>query len=130
MIQKKSLYLFITWAFVLGFFFAAPALANAAGILPPATGETKSCSASSKEECGDYGINDFMVLAINVSNWILGIVGSLTLVMFIWGGVMFMISSGASDKVGQAKKIIVAAVVGLIIVFSSWLIINFSITTI
>lgn len=104
---------------ILGFLIGSH-LASAQGIVPAPSGGGD----------GDYEINDFIVLAINISRWILGIVGSLTLVMFVWGGVMFIISGGASDKISQAKKIIVAAVVGLIIVFSSWIIINFSISTI
>lgn len=98
-------------------------LAGAAGLVPSASG-TASCDGTATY-CGDYTLDDFIRLAVLVSQWILGIVGSLSLIMFIYGGFMFLISSGSSDKVGQAKKIIVAAVIGLIIVFSSWLIIRF-----
>jgi len=75
--------------------------------------------------CGNYEINDFVVLAINISKWILGMVGSLALIMFVYGGILFLISSGGSEKISQAKKIILAAVIGLIIVFTSYLIIKF-----
>lgn len=74
---------------------------------------------------GDYTLTDIIGIAIGASRWVLGIVGSLTLIMFIYGGFTFLISGGSSDKVGEAKKIITAAVVGLIIVFSSYLIIAF-----
>lgn len=74
---------------------------------------------------GNYALSDFLVLAINISQIILGLVGSLSLLAFVAGGVMFMISSGSSDKVEKAKRIITAAVVGLIIVFASWMIIRF-----
>jgi len=74
---------------------------------------------------GNYALNDFITLAINVSQLILGLVGSLSLLMFIYGGVTFIISAGSADKVNEAKRILVASVVGLIIVFSSWLIIRF-----
>jgi len=74
---------------------------------------------------GDYTLTDIMRIAIGASRWILGIVGSLALIMFIYGGFTFLISAGSSDKVGQARKIIVAAVIGLIIVFTSYIIIKF-----
>jgi len=74
---------------------------------------------------GDYTLSDILKIAIGASRWVLGIIGSLALVMFIYGGFTFLISAGSSDKVGQARKIIVAAVIGLIIVFSSYLIIKF-----
>ncbi len=70
-------------------------------------------------------LNSFIILAIDVSKYVLGIVGSLTLLMFVIGGVQFMISAGSTEAVSKAKKTITAAVVGLLIVFSSWLIINF-----
>lgn len=74
---------------------------------------------------GEYTLNDIIIVAIGASRWILGIVGALALAMFIYGGVLFLLSAGSSDKIGQAKKIIVAAVIGLIIVFASYLIIKF-----
>ncbi len=75
---------------------------------------------------GDYGLNDFVQLGINVAAWILGIVGSLALVMFIYGGFMFLISAGNSSSVEKAQKIIAGSVIGLIIVFTSYIIVRFS----
>jgi hypothetical protein len=99
-------------------------------ILPEASRSESRCKGLTATECGDYEVNDFIVLAVNAAQWILGIVGSLTLIMFIYGGIMFLISAGSSDKVAQAKKTITAAVVGLLIVFGSWLIIRFALGTI
>lgn len=75
---------------------------------------------------GNYTLDDFTKQAIRAANLILGIVGSLALVMFIYGGFMFLISTGSADKIKQAKDIIIAAVIGLVIVFSSYMIIQFS----
>jgi len=74
---------------------------------------------------GNYSLNAILSIVIGASRWILGIVGSLALVMFIYGGFTFLISAGSSEKIGQARKIIIAAVIGLIIVFTSFLIIKF-----
>lgn len=116
---KKNILLIV----FLGLFVFNISLAYGQGIVPQATG--KSCAGGDATYCGNYELNDFISLAINVSKWILGIVGSLALVMFIYGGVLFLISGGGSEKISQAKKIIVAAVIGLIIVFASFLIIKF-----
>jgi len=97
-------------------------------ILPPASGTSK-CAGQNATYCGDYTVNDFVVLAINIAKWIMGIVGSLSLVMFVYGGFMFLISGGSADNVNKAKKIIIAAIIGLIIVFSSYLIIKFVLET-
>ena len=45
--------------------------------------------------------------------------------MFIYGGFIFLISGGSKEKIGEAKKIITAAIIGLIIVFASYMIIRF-----
>lgn len=82
---------------------------------------------SCKEE-GDCTLNDFAQLGINVTNMILGIVGSLALLFFIYGGLMMIISSGKSEAVQKAKTILTNAVIGLVIVFTSWVIINFAVT--
>jgi len=83
-----------------------------------------------KYDCGNYTLDDMVMIAIRASRWILGIVGSLALLMFVYGGFMFLISAGSSDKIGKAKTILVAAVVGLIIVFGSYLIIQFVLKTV
>ncbi|MFA5155725.1 MAG: pilin [Patescibacteria group bacterium] len=100
------------------------------GILPQATGKQSDCKNPATGNydanyCGDYAVNDFIALGINVAKWVMGIVGSLALIMFIYGGFMFLISGGSSEKVEKAKKIIIAAVIGLVIVFASYLIIKF-----
>lgn len=73
---------------------------------------------------GDYGINDLFGLARIAADIILGLVGSITLVMFIYGGVTLLISAGSNEKITKAKNIIIAAVIGLIIVFSGKMIID------
>lgn len=80
---------------------------------------------SSQYQEGNYTLTNILEIVIGASRWVLGIVGSLALIMFIYGGFTFLISAGSSEKITQAKKIITAAVVGLIIVFSSYLIIAF-----
>ncbi len=111
--------------------FAINIPAHANGLIPGATGNSDCTrlSGRSATECGDYAVNDFVYLAINASQFILGIVGSLTLLMFVIGGFLFLISAGNPEKVTQAKKIITAAVVGLVIVFSSFVIIRFVLGT-
>lgn len=74
---------------------------------------------------GDCELNDFMVLGVRVTEIILGLVGSLALLAFIYGGFTMLISEGSAEKVKTAKSIIIGAVVGLVIVFTSYLIVDF-----
>ena len=79
---------------------------------------------------GSYTLNDAQALVVKFANIILQIVGVLTFAMFIYGGVLFLISAGSADTVKKAKKIIVAAVVGLVIVFVSYTAVQFFIESI
>lgn len=127
---KKSFFIAITLGLLL-FNIASVQAANDTGILPKASGAaTQGCKAPAGSGlddatyCGNYEVNDFVALGIKVSQYILGLVGSLSLLMFIYGGVMFLISGGSADSIGKAKKILIAAVIGLCIVFASYLIIK------
>ena len=81
---------------------------------------------SNKYKTGNYTLDDIILIAGNVATWILGIIGSLALLMFIYGGFVFIFSGGSQEKVTQGKQILINAVIGLVIVFSSYLIIQFT----
>lgn len=99
---------------------------RAQGIVP----EGKNSKGVDKKETGAYELSDFTVLMVNVANWILGISGSLALLAFIVGGLMFLTSAGNKERVEQAKKILSGAVIGLAIVFFSYVVINFILSTV
>ncbi|MBU4216581.1 pilin [Candidatus Parcubacteria bacterium] len=82
-----------------------------------------------KQYCGEYGLNDFVLLGIKLTKIMLGLVGTLAFGAFVYGGVMFLISAGDADKVKKGKHAMTSAVVGLVIVFSSYLIIQFTLQT-
>lgn len=105
--------------------------AGAAGILPPPTGEVpgKAAEICKEDNCGNYSVNDFLQMAVNISDWILGIVGAVALLFFVIGGFYFILSGGASDKIEKGKDMIIGSIIGLVIVFSSYLIIQFILTS-
>ncbi len=122
---KKLFYCFIV-SLLAGFFIFSFNVVLADGLLPDKESAPATGSACTSDNCGNYTLNDMMQVFVNVSEWILGIVGSLALLMFIYGGVMFLISGGSAEKVTQAKQIIAGAVIGLVIVFTSYIIITFA----
>jgi hypothetical protein len=75
---------------------------------------------------GDCTLIDFVQLLINIFGFVLGIVGSLALLIFIYGGVLFLFSGGNSEQIEKGKKALAGAVIGLIIVFASYLIVYFT----
>lgn len=81
-----------------------------------------------RSEClenGDCELNDFVRVFTKIYDMIFGVIGSLTLLMFVVGGVMFLTSGGSQEKVAKGKKVIVSSIVGLAIVFSSFMIVEY-----
>jgi len=70
-------------------------------------------------------LNDFAITAVKIARWLLGVVGSLALLMFIYGGVMLLISGGNQQRVEQGRQILTNAVIGLVVVFLTYMIISF-----
>ena len=56
---------------------------------------------------------------------ILGVVGSLALLMFVYGGLTWMTASGNKEKVEKGKEIIIWATLGLVVIFSSYVLVEF-----
>ena len=56
---------------------------------------------------------------------ILGIVGSLALVMFIYGGFIWMTAAGNAEQVARGRNILVWATIGLIVIFTSYALVRF-----
>lgn len=50
-------------------------------------------------------------------------------ILFIIGGIMMITSSGSPDRVSQARKAMIGAVIGVVIVLCAYLIVNTVITT-
>lgn len=63
-------------------------------------------------------------LSARIILYLLGISGTIALIMFIWGGLQWMTSAGSSDKIKKGKDTMLWAALGLVIVFSSWAVIR------
>ncbi len=55
---------------------------------------------------------------------IIGISGFTTLIMIIWGGVQWLTSTGNPSAIGDAQDRIKSALLGLLIIFASFIIIQ------
>ena len=60
-----------------------------------------------------------------ITNTVLYIVGAISVLMLIWGGLRYIISGGDSKKITDAKNTILYALLGLIIAFFAYAIVNF-----
>ena len=132
-ILSKLMYL----SFFLFLVFSSPSFVLAQTTLLPAGGGKVQCedacsadvvSGACKKYCGAYSLNDIVQVGIDVTQILLALSGSVALLFFIYGGITFLISGGSSEKVSQGKQIIVNSVIGLLIIFSSFIIIQFTMT--
>lgn len=76
---------------------------------------------------GEVGLGtaDLQATVINVIQWVLGILALVAVVMIIIGGFQWMTAAGNEERIEKAKKVISAAVIGLIIVLLAWAIVIF-----
>jgi len=108
---------------MLGLALFAPAIASAQG--DPAT---------------DFGLTDAQqinvsgsqtdpkIVIANVINIALGFLGILAVILIIYAGFKWMTAGGNDDQVGEARKMILQAVIGLVIIFLAYVITNFVVT--
>ena len=69
-------------------------------------------------------ICDIVSTAIFIFKWVMGLLGGAILLLFVWNGFNLIISGGNSEKIEKAKTGLVNALIGLVIVFGSWMIVN------
>jgi len=65
------------------------------------------------------------LLVGNIINYVLGILGVLALVMFIYGGLTWMTSEGVPAKINKGKDTLIWAILGLALIFFSYALLNF-----
>lgn len=70
-------------------------------------------------------VTDISQIVGNVLRALFGILGSIALLMFIYGGFTWLTSGGAAEKIQKGKDTMVWAVLGIAIVFAAYTIVNF-----
>lgn len=73
-------------------------------------------------------VDTFPELVQNVITGILGVVGAVSLVMMVIGGITWMTSAGNADRVRRGRDTLLWAILGLVVIFLSYAIINFVFT--
>lgn len=77
---------------------------------------------SSIMELGTRGLKAMVFTVINV---ILGFLGVLAIIIVLFGGFKWMTSGGSEEKIGEARNMIIAGIVGLAIVLAAYAIAQF-----
>ena len=81
--------------------------------------EAARCDGCPENLFGDTGVFR------QVTNVILYIVGIIAVIMLIVGGIKYVVSGGDSKKVTDAKNTVLYAIIGLVICFLAFAIVNF-----
>lgn len=89
------------------------------GLLPSCAFLASGCDGENAD------INIFIDLGINIAKFIFAIIGTLAFVMFVYGGFTMILAFGSSEKFQKGRDILIAAVVGMIIAFGAYIIVNF-----
>lgn len=84
--------------------------------------EAARCDGCPADLFGDNGVFK------RITNVVLYIVGIVAVIMLIVGGIKYVVSGGDSKKVTDAKNTILYAVIGLVIAFLAYAIVNFVIS--
>lgn len=77
------------------------------------------------ESFGGLPSQDVKTTIGNIIQIVLGFLGILTVLIILLGGFKWMTSGGNEDKIDEAKKLISAGVVGLVIVLAAYAIATF-----
>lgn len=90
-------------------------------------GSSVSCDCRDKGQCT---LEDILQVGVNIGVLILGISGSVVLLIFVYGGYMWVTAAGDAGRVKTGRDSMVGAVVGLAIVFGAYAAITFAISVI
>ncbi len=137
-VKKKNMYK----ATLLKFRNAALGIATLVSVFAFASAPVAFAAPTEDELRADYGFDDLTDLNVSQSeesaqtiivrliNFALTFLGLIAVILILWGGFKWMTAGGNDEQVGEAKKIIIAAVIGLAIIISAYAITNFFTTAI
>lgn len=104
------------------FFVSLLGFSNTSALTLREGAEAAKCDGCPTDLFGDTGVFR------QVTNTVLYIVGIIAVIMLIIGGIRYLLSGGDSKKVTDAKNTVLYAIIGLVIAFLAFAIVNFVIS--
>jgi len=74
------------------------------------------------------GTGNILDMVATIINVLFGLLGTLAVVLILYGGFLYMTSAGERDKIDKAKKVLINAAIGLVIILSAYAIAAFIIS--
>ena len=118
--MKKTLKLLLP--VIVSSVFCVALVGSASALTLQEGAEAARCTGCPEDLFGDSGIFK------QITNTILYIVGIIAVIMLILGGIKYLTSGGDSKKVTDAKNTVLYAIIGLVVCFLSFAIVNFVIS--
>ena len=116
--MKKNVLLISGLVFIIYILFSFVSPVSAVTLL----GEDFSCVGKAGVQA--CGLIDILRLGRAVVNFILRYVGVVALIFFLYGGIVWITSSGNPERIKKGKGVLVGSLIGLLIVFFAWQIVN------
>jgi len=109
------------------------------GSTPPASGPLPEGGSTAEWKLGVPGgvqlvpctkdgvceIADLVQQAVNFARWLMGLAGALFLLVFVYGGAMYVMSFGRSDMVTKGKTALTRGAIGVVLVMGAWTIVSY-----
>ena len=82
------------------------------------------------DQAGNFGLGTTPLVTViaNVVNILLGLLGVIAVLLILYGGFIWMTAAGDPSKVEKAKRILIGAIIGIIIILSAFTIAQFVIS--
>lgn len=123
-LAKQALIVFSLMILALGAFNIFPALAQTGAGVPTAPSPISTRDLPDVIGGVTGGETSARELARTILNFLLGFLGFLAVIMIIYGGFRYMTAGGEEQGLESAKKIILYAIVGIIVILLSFAIVN------
>ena len=111
--MKKISILVIFWLLLVGVMFAMPAWAQGA------------FGTNTLTNLAVYSTRSITDTIVGIVNIILGFLGVIAVLLFLYSGWLWLSSRGDAQKIQKSKLIMASTVIGLLIIFASYAITNF-----
>jgi hypothetical protein len=120
----KHLVIFVSLVFIFApvFIFAQQAAAQ--------TGPDMGINYVAEGNLGLAQNTDPRTAAVSLVKLLMTFLGIIAVVIILLGGFKWMTAAGNEDKVSEAKKLIGAGIIGLVIILAAFLIVNFVVTNV
>ncbi|MFA5109004.1 MAG: pilin [Patescibacteria group bacterium] len=121
---------FLTVISLISILFIGAASVSAQSGAIDTTGGSSGAIDSTLTLTNPLSVDSPQALIGRIINTALGVVGSLALLMFVFGGLTWMTSSGNQEKVKKGRDIIVWSAIGLAVIFTSYALTRFVLSTV